>query len=125
MEYCGGGSVSDIIGTLDRPLTEAHIATICRESLKALAYLHEKLKIHRDAKVSVPSSAHSSPFWASLFNAVSLLWLLCQGGNILLTDNGDVKLADFGVSAQLVNTLSRRNTFVGTTYEKHFVLVRF
>eukprot|EP00667_Euglena_gracilis_P019962 EG_transcript_21479 len=88
MEFCGGGSVCDIMSTLEQPLTEPQIAIICRESLKALAYLHQKLRIHRDVK----------------------------GGNILLTEAGEVKLADFGVSAQLVSTLSRRNTFVGTAY---------
>jgi serine/threonine protein kinase len=50
--------------------------------------LHSQLKIHRDVK----------------------------GGNILITMNGDVKVADFGVSAQLVNTLSKRNSYVGTPY---------
>eukprot|EP01006_Ploeotia_vitrea_P040898 TRINITY_DN66469_c9_g4_i1.p1 TRINITY_DN66469_c9_g4~~TRINITY_DN66469_c9_g4_i1.p1 ORF type:complete len:560 (+),score=52.98 TRINITY_DN66469_c9_g4_i1:46-1725(+) len=88
MEYCGGGSVSDIIETLEQPLDEASIAVICSKALMALAYLHDMLKIHRDVK----------------------------GSNILLTDKGEVKLADFGVSAQLVNTLSKRNTFIGTPY---------
>ena len=39
-----------------------------------------------------------------------------KGQNVLLTINGDVKLVDFGVSAQLDKTISRRNTFIGTPY---------
>ena len=50
MEFCGGGSVSDIMNTLNTPMTEAQIATICHQALLALAYLHERLKIHRDVK---------------------------------------------------------------------------
>eukprot|EP00164_Ancoracysta_twista_P002618 GFYU01003484.1.p1 GENE.GFYU01003484.1~~GFYU01003484.1.p1 ORF type:complete len:722 (-),score=174.42 GFYU01003484.1:127-2169(-) len=88
MEYCGGGSVSDISQVLEKPMTEKQIAVICREALKGLAYLHSIRKIHRDIK----------------------------GGNILITDSGDVKLADFGVAARLENTMSKRNTFVGTPY---------
>lgn len=86
MEYCGGGSVGDI--ARQRKLSSMEIAVIMRESLKGLAYLHEKHKIHRDIK----------------------------GGNILLTEEGQVKIADFGVSAQLRDTMSRRGTFVGTPY---------
>jgi hypothetical protein len=88
MEYCGGGSVSDICNILESGLREDQIALVCREALKGLHYLHSVHKIHRDIK----------------------------GGNILLTDAGDVKLADFGVSAQLFSTFSKRNTFVGTPY---------
>ncbi|KAL6065407.1 serine/threonine-protein kinase dst2 isoform X3 [Balamuthia mandrillaris] len=88
MEYCGGGSVSDICQNLESGLSNDQIALICREALKGLDYLHKLHKIHRDIK----------------------------GGNILLTDSGDVKLADFGVSATLFNTFSKRNTFVGTPY---------
>ncbi|KAM9954379.1 hypothetical protein ACTFIW_003920 [Dictyostelium discoideum] len=87
MEYCGGGSVSDLLQVIDT-ISEDEIALICREALKGLNYLHEFKKIHRDIK----------------------------GGNILLNDRGEVKLADFGVSAQLFNTFSKRNTFVGTPY---------
>ncbi|EGC36664.1 hypothetical protein DICPUDRAFT_150832 [Dictyostelium purpureum] len=87
MEYCGGGSISDLLQVIDT-ISEDEIALICREALKGLSYLHEFKKIHRDIK----------------------------GGNILLNDSGEVKLADFGVSAQLFNTFSKRNTFVGTPY---------
>ncbi|RHY32152.1 hypothetical protein DYB32_002819 [Aphanomyces invadans] len=86
MEYCGGGSVGDI--SRQRRLCEQEISVIMRGALEGLAHLHSKKKIHRDVK----------------------------GGNILLTTDGNVKIADFGVSAQLRDTLSRRGTFVGTPY---------
>eukprot|EP01112_Ceratiomyxa_fruticulosa_P018274 TRINITY_DN5813_c0_g1_i4.p1 TRINITY_DN5813_c0_g1~~TRINITY_DN5813_c0_g1_i4.p1 ORF type:complete len:555 (-),score=108.81 TRINITY_DN5813_c0_g1_i4:47-1711(-) len=89
MEYCGGGSVQDIVQVMESGLKEDEIAVICREALKGLHYLHTTRKLlHRDIK----------------------------GGNILLTNSGEVKLADFGVSAKLFNTFSKRNTFVGTPY---------
>jgi serine/threonine protein kinase len=88
MEYCGGGSVAEICKVLDRGLDEDQISLICREALKGLKYLHKMHKIHRDIK----------------------------GGNILLTETGQVKLADFGVSAKLSDTFSKRNTFTGTPY---------
>jgi len=88
MEYCGGGSVADIVKIMDQGLNEDQIALICREALKGLKYLHRMGKIHRDVK----------------------------GGNILLTEQGQVKLADFGVSGTLTSTFSKRNTFVGTPY---------
>jgi serine/threonine protein kinase len=88
MEYCAGGSVDAFFKVLKRPLSEPLIALVCREVLKGLVYLHSKHKIHRDIK----------------------------GGNILLTSKGEVKLADFGVSTELVHTMSRRNSFIGTLY---------
>ena len=88
MEFCGGGSVSDLLHVLQEGLEEGEIAFICAEALKGLEYLHSIRKIHRDIK----------------------------GGNILLLKNGAVKLADFGVSAQLFNTFAQRNSFVGTPY---------
>ncbi|KAF2346420.1 Protein kinase domain, partial [Trinorchestia longiramus] len=87
MEYCGGGSLQDIYH-LTGPLSERQIAYMCRETLKGLEYLHHVSKMHRDVK----------------------------GANILLTDNGDVKLADFGVSAQITATISKRKSFIGTPY---------
>lgn len=88
MEYCGGGSVAEVIRLLNSPLDEDEIQLIIRESLKGLKYLHSKSIVHRDVK----------------------------GGNILLTENGEVKLADFGVAAQLFSTIAKRQTFVGTPY---------
>ncbi|XP_066987136.1 mitogen-activated protein kinase kinase kinase kinase 5 isoform X11 [Macrobrachium rosenbergii] len=87
MEFCGGGSLQDIYH-ITGPLQERHIGYMCRETLRGLEYLHRMGKMHRDIK----------------------------GANILLTENGDVKLADFGVSAQITATISKRKSFIGTPY---------
>ncbi|KAE8680131.1 Serine/threonine-protein kinase 24 [Hibiscus syriacus] len=87
MEYMAGGSVADLLQS-GPPLDETSIACISRDLLHAIEYLHNEGKIHRDIKAA----------------------------NILLTENGDVKVADFGVSAQLTRTISRRKTFVGTPF---------
>ncbi|KAL7877954.1 hypothetical protein SRHO_G00045970 [Serrasalmus rhombeus] len=87
MEYCGGGSLQDIYHVTG-PLSELQIAYVCRETLQGLGYLHSKGKMHRDIK----------------------------GANILLTDNGDVKLADFGVAAKITATIAKRKSFIGTPY---------
>nr|XP_024922486.2 serine/threonine-protein kinase svkA isoform X4 [Ziziphus jujuba var. spinosa] len=87
MEYMAGGSVADLIQS-GPPLDETSIACILRDLLHAIEYLHNEGKIHRDIKAA----------------------------NILLSENGDVKVGDFGVSAQLTKTISRRKTFVGTPF---------
>uniref|UniRef100_A0A7N6AA98 non-specific serine/threonine protein kinase n=1 Tax=Anabas testudineus TaxID=64144 RepID=A0A7N6AA98_ANATE len=87
MEFCGGGSLQDIYH-ITGPLTESQIAYVLRETLQGLFYLHSKGKMHRDIK----------------------------GANILLTENGYVKLADFGVSAQITMTIAKRKSFIGTPY---------
>lgn len=88
MEYCGGGSVSDIIRIRRKTLTEDTIGTVLFYTLKGLEYLHERRKIHRDIKA----------------------------GNILLNNDGHAKLADFGVAGQLTDTMAKRNTVIGTPY---------
>ncbi|XP_037032331.1 myosin-IIIb-like isoform X7 [Bradysia coprophila] len=91
MELCTGGSVTDLVQGLrsrGAQLSEKQISYILRETIQALIYLHENHCMHRDIK----------------------------GHNILLTEQGHVKLVDFGVSSHLAATMARRNTSVGTPY---------
>lgn len=83
MEYCLG-STSDIVEVHKKPLREEEIAAICTDALSGLEYLHSFKYIHRDVKA----------------------------GNILLTENGTVKLADFGSATMN----SPANSFVGSPY---------
>ncbi|XP_026016877.1 mitogen-activated protein kinase kinase kinase kinase 2-like isoform X3 [Astatotilapia calliptera] len=87
MEYCGGGSLQDIYHVTG-PLKEKQIAFVCRETLQGLYHLHETGKMHRDIK----------------------------GANILLTERGDVKLADFGIAAEISASVAKRKSFIGTPY---------
>ena len=88
MEYCAGSSLGDIMEARSRCLTEPQISAVIGETLSGLEYLHNLGTIHRDIKA----------------------------GNLLLTDRGRVKLADFGVSAQLSATIARRGTVIGTPF---------
>uniref|UniRef100_A0A452VKI6 non-specific serine/threonine protein kinase n=1 Tax=Ursus maritimus TaxID=29073 RepID=A0A452VKI6_URSMA len=88
IEFCPGGAVDAIMLELDRGLTEPQIQVVCRQMLEALHFLHGKKIIHRDLKA----------------------------GNVLMTLEGDIRLADFGVSAKNLKTLQKRDSFIGTPY---------
>ncbi|KAM6331325.1 STE20-like serine/threonine-protein kinase [Alca torda] len=88
VEFCAGGAVDAAILELEKGLTEEQIRAACKQLLLALQYLHGCRIIHRDVKA----------------------------GNVLLTLDGDVKLADFGVSAKNSSTVQRRVSFIGTPY---------
>ena len=89
MEFCGGGSVTDLIKSIKgQSLKEDWIAYISREILRGLEHLHRKKIMHRDVKSQ----------------------------NVLLTEDAQIKLVDFGVSAQLDRTIGKRSTFIGTPY---------
>lgn len=90
MEFCEGGSMTDLIeASAGWPLPEDCIRAVCASIVLGLEYLHGVANVcHRDIK----------------------------GGNVLLTNDGHVKLADFGVSAELTNTLNKRKTVVGSPY---------
>lgn len=91
MELCTGGSVTDLCAGMrahGNSLTEPQLAYVLRGTVRALTHLHAHRCMHRDVK----------------------------GHNILLTEDGEVKLVDFGVSSHLAATAARRNTSVGTPY---------
>lgn len=88
MELCDAGSVNDLIHFCNYSLEENEIKAIVASALLGLCYLHKNDMIHRDIKA----------------------------GNILLTDDGEAKLADFGVSAQMEANQQKRTTVIGTPY---------
>ena len=91
MEYCEGGSMTDLIEARAgrAPIREECVRAVCASIVLGLEYLHGVANVcHRDIKC----------------------------GNVLLTEDGHVKLADFGVSAELTNTVNKRKTVVGSPY---------
>ncbi|XP_053787449.1 serine/threonine-protein kinase PAK 3-like isoform X2 [Vidua chalybeata] len=85
LEYMDGGSLADVVSM--KRMAVGHIATVCRECLQGLAFLHANQVIHRDIK----------------------------SDNILLGQDGSVKLADFGLCAPFSPEQSKRRSMVGTT----------
>ena len=88
IEYCDAGSVLDLMRITNKYLNEEEISSITQMVLKGLIFLHDQKKIHRDIKA----------------------------GNILLTKEGYAKLGDFGVSAQLMHSFSKKISKIGTPY---------
>ncbi|KAL0381727.1 UNVERIFIED_CONTAM: Serine/threonine-protein kinase fray2 [Sesamum angustifolium] len=117
MPYVAGGSCLHIMkSAYPEGFEEPVIATLLREVLKALVYLHAHGHIHRDVKAAIVSSLCFS-FAIHVFSFTSVSGYDVTGWNILVDSNGAVKLADFGVAACMYDTGDRqrsRNTFVGT-----------
>jgi len=90
MEFMAGGCLTEVLEQYENgvEMTESQIATVSKDTLQGLAYIHTLHRIHRDIK----------------------------SDNLLLGDDGSVKLADFGYAAQLTQEKSKRNTIVGTPY---------
>ncbi|KAJ3049954.1 hypothetical protein HK097_009061, partial [Rhizophlyctis rosea] len=87
-DYCGAGSLVDCMELTRQTFSELQAAIILASALEGLAYLHEHGVVHRDVK----------------------------SANILLTEQGEVKIADFGVSERLTQTIAARRTVVGTPF---------
>jgi len=85
LEYMDGGSLANVLDQVG-PIPEYVLASVAFQVLWGLAYLHHDKRVHRDLKPS----------------------------NLLINSKGEVKVTDFGVSAELVNSIAQCGTFVGT-----------
>lgn len=86
MDYCAMGSLKDMMKTCMETLNERQISYTVQQTLKGLAYLHNSNILHLDVKAA----------------------------NILATQHGEVKLADFGVSEQLQSGMKESTDYVGS-----------
>lgn len=86
MDYCAGGSIRTLLKA--GVFEERYIAIVVREVLLALLAVHKLGVIHRDIKAA----------------------------NILITNEGNVQLCDFGVAAQLTSSSLKRTTIAGTPF---------
>jgi serine/threonine protein kinase len=88
MELCDVGSLHDVKEAMKGTFTEKQLMAIMAYSTLGLAHLHSQMSIHRDIK----------------------------SGNLLLTSDGKCKLGDFGISARLTDTITKRRTVIGSPY---------
>lgn len=83
LEFCSGGSLRQLYKRIGHGLPEKQIIDFSRLILLGLNYLHEQGVVHRDVKAA----------------------------NVLITEEGDIKLADFGVATKVT---SQHESVVGT-----------
>lgn len=83
LEFCSGGSLRQLYKKRGRGIPESEVISYVRLILQGLNYLHEQGVVHRDVKAA----------------------------NVLITDQGEIKLADFGVATKV---LSQHHSVVGT-----------
>ena len=81
MEFVEGGPLTDLVG-VGKKWQESHIAYVCREMLKALAFVHSQHRLHRDIK----------------------------SDNVLVDLDGNIKLADFGFAVGLTTEKAKRQS---------------
>lgn len=102
MEFCDAGSVAGIMAKTGYALEEEQIAAVCWHTLQGLIYLHNNRMIHR-CETNPPALPEL------ILNHSDI-----KADNILLNREGEAKLADLGVAAQMQNTADMKKTATGT-----------
>lgn len=110
MEFCGAGSASDLMNSMEKTYSEKELSYLLAGMLKGLAYLHKNHNIHRDIKSGNVLLSHDGAIKLGKSEALRL------ADTIIQLEFSFGCTADFGVSAQMSNTMSRRKTVIGTPF---------
>lgn len=111
MEYCAGGSLSDLYEATHTTLTEPQLRAVMAFCVMGLRHLHSHRSIHRVNTINL-MLIHIFTYHFVCFCVIQDV----KAGNVLLTLDGVAKLADFGVSAELTQTQNKRQTVIGTPF---------